>query len=365
MSGSAPSNWNVKGWCHAMFAFDCAYEFDLEAVGRILDVAPSRLGVRKYRRSVGTQSDLALRLQAHGESTNVHGFAAGPETDVTVHEFGGMTVSWRIRIDHPLEQVIELAQTLHDGQTLHALSRSVVERLLAVVRDAADRPLLDELCEDYLVFELPAGGVADSLEDPVLRSDLARLLRAESGALSEQEISSALRGPIVYRPGELCLVDWMSAMLVGQDMHEELQSLELANIELLELRVMDARLGTAVEQAYETLQRSEGMVRGFSSHRRALGDLARMSADFASLHENADKAAEAFGDDYLARVYREASERFHFGEWDAAVERKLGLLRNVFQQLADLSATRRSETLEWIIILLIAAEIGMFLAGIG
>ena len=53
--------------------------------------------------------------------------------------------------------------------------------------------------------------------------------------------------------------------------------------------------------------------------------------------------APEFGDDYLARLYRTAAARFHFDDWDTSIQRKLGVLRSVYQNLADSAAHRRSE----------------------
>ena len=65
-------------------------------------------------------------------------------------------------------------------------------------------------------------------------------------------------------------------------------------------------------------------------------------------------------DDYLARLYRTAGDRLHFNDWDASIQRKLDVLWNVYQGLADQAANRRSEVLEWIIIGLIAADIVLY-----
>lgn len=70
-----------------------------------------------------------------------------------------------------------------------------------------------------------------------------------------------------------------------------------------------------------------------------------MQADGAVLHEGIDNALKLLGDDYLARLYRTAADRFHFNDWDASIERKLGFLRQVYESLAGLAAHRRSEVL--------------------
>ncbi|MEK7705003.1 MAG: hypothetical protein AAB426_08595, partial [Myxococcota bacterium] len=60
------------------------------------------------------------------------------------------------------------------------------------------------------------------------------------------------------------------------------------------------------------------------------------------------------------------SERFHLAEWDTTIERKLETLESIHKKLSDRASTARMETLEWIIILLIAVSIAaMFIPGTG
>ena len=82
-----------------------------------------------------------------------------------------------------------------------------------------------------------------------------------------------------------------------------------------------------------------------------------LEADNAVLHDSIDNASKLLGDDYLARLYRTAAERFHFDEWDASIERKLGVLHGIYAKLEDVAGRRRAEVLEWLIIALIAVEI--------
>src|SRR5947207_2604898 len=67
------------------------------------------------------------------------------------------------------------------------------------------------------------------------------------------------------------------------------------------------------------------------------------------------------GDQYLARVYSLASRRFHLGDWDASITRKLQTIDSIYAKMADRAASRRMEILEWIIIVLIAVSIALSL----
>ena len=59
-------------------------------------------------------------------------------------------------------------------------------------------------------------------------------------------------------------------------------------------------------------------------------------------------------DQFLSRVYALASRRFHLADWDTSIARKLQTIDGIYAKMADRAASRRMETLEWIIIILIA-----------
>src|SRR5439155_1339973 len=86
-------------------------------------------------------------------------------------------------------------------------------------------------------------------------------------------------------------------------------------------------------------------------------EIGQLQVDNAVLFEGVNNALKLLGDQYLARVYRLVSDRFHLAEWDASILRKLQSLESIYQKLSDEAANRRTETLEWIVIVLIAVEI--------
>ena len=71
------------------------------------------------------------------------------------------------------------------------------------------------------------------------------------------------------------------------------------------------------------------------------------------------------GDQYLARVYRIVSQRFHLEAWDASILRKLQTLESIYGKMSDRAGTRRMEVLEWIIIILIALSLAVSLFPVG
>src|SRR5262249_49576896 len=85
--------------------------------------------------------------------------------------------------------------------------------------------------------------------------------------------------------------------------------------------------------------------------------VAQLQVDNALLFEGVNNALKLLGDQYLARVYRLASNRFHLPEWDASILRKLQTLESIYEKMSDAASSRRLEILEWIIIVLTALSV--------
>jgi hypothetical protein len=187
---------------------------------------------------------------------------------------------------------------------------------------------------------------------------VAQLLRSEPSRLSREEVADALACRISFGPDDIALIDWEAALLVDRDADDVRDVLEFANVELLEMRYLDEQLDDALGEAYEALSRqSWRRVWLPGSFRADLRRIGALQVDSAVLFEGVNNALKLLGDQYLARVYRLVSGRFHLAEWDASILRKLGALESIYQKVSDLASTRRMEVLEWIIILLIALSI--------
>ncbi len=63
------------------------------------------------------------------------------------------------------------------------------------------------------------------------------------------------------------------------------------------------------------------------------------------------------GDQYLSRVFDLARNRFHLGEWQQSIRRKLEVVGDVYDLLVQQSGGQRMETLELIVVVLITVEI--------
>jgi hypothetical protein len=278
-------------------------------------------------------------------------------------------VTYQVPLQGPLGRLVNLSEELYESDALLADARRWVERLLAVIRPAVTRAELADFVETYVIFEIAA--LAPSCSPLELYTSYARevaqILRAERAVPSDQEVSDALTHRISFSAEDVTFIDWDAALIVDREAEDVRAVLEFANVELLEMRFLDQRLDDALDESYERLSRRPfGFWQMPGSARATLRRVGQLQVENAVLFEGVNNALKLLGDQYLARVYRLVSERFHLAEWDASILRKIQTLESIYQKLADQAANRRTEVLEWIIIVLIAVEIAIpFLPRLG
>jgi hypothetical protein len=349
----------VRGTCHVYQAVDLGFAVDLTRAEQILGRDQIQQHFKKPRRAPEAQQlqRHSLRVAQSGFPVEVGAFRSEGPVEIVIWEFGAATISYSIPIDAALSDLVSLSDLLWDHAELLRDAKSRAAQLLDAIRDAVDKPQLGSRTEDYVVFELrlPDGEPVSELWT-THAATTASILRAEPGALSDQEITDALSLRCAYVRDEVVLIDWFAALLVGDDMEDEQLLLELTTTELLELRDLDEKLDQGVEAAYAVLTRHRSWLSSFSTRAEDLGLVSQLQADAAVLFEGVDNALKLLGDQYLARLYRAASERFHLPQWDAAIERKLRVLDGIYEKLATRAAARRFEVLEVVIIVLIAVS---------
>lgn len=275
--------------------------------------------------------------------------------ELLIYDFGAVSVAYTIRFEGALEPWIDLGASLSEDRDVLADARRRIEALVAAIHKSVAKYAVADPIEDYVLFEFerrPHEGGLDALV-AAHASPLARLLRAERGELSEQEIADALSTQVAFSPADLALIDWNGAVLFDDEPADVRAVLEFANVQLLELRFLDAQLDRNLDAAFLALDR-----RSFASLWRPaafgsdLDRVSRLQVDGAILFERVHNALKLLGDQYLARVYRHTSARFRLSEWNAGILRKLETLDGIYQKIQDRAEARRMEFLEWLIVIL-------------
>jgi hypothetical protein len=359
---STPDLSIARGTCYLLFAYDIARAIDLDEAERHV-VAMKQREALKHRRRAPKYFEyhpLPLRVTQDAEPIAIGNYRSGTSVDLVLYDFGAVSVVYTIALSGPFSALLTLSNDLYDAVYLLADARKHVEQLLGTIRRAVSKPNIADSVEDYAIFQVEAFTVPHAVNELCTRyaQHIAQILRAETQALSQQEVTDALAQRLSYGADDVTIVDWNATLLVDREGEDVRAVLEFANVELLELRFLDRNLDDALNRSYEALtsRRSPSLQRlgafGADRHR-----VARMQVDSAVLFEGVNNALKLLGDQYLSRVYRLVSQRFHLAEWDAGILRKLQTLESIYEKMSDQATNRRMEVLEWIIIILIAISI--------
>ena len=352
----------AQGTCYLLFAYDVARAIDLDEAERHV-VAMKQREVLKHGRRAPKYFEYQpppLRITQDITPMVIGDFRSGASVDLVLYDFGAISVTYTIALMGPLSGLLALSNELYEATSLLVDSRKHVEQLLTVIGSAVSKPNMANVVEDYAIYHIEAFTLPHDINDLCMRyaQDIAQILRAENQPLSQQEVMDALAYRLSFAVDDVTIVDWNAALLVDREGDDVRTVLEFANVELLELRYLDRSLDDALDRSYEVLAMSQRTSRlglgGFGADRH---HVARMQVDSAILFEGVNNALKLLGDQYLSRVYRLVSQRFHLAEWDAGILRKLQTLDSIHEKMSDQATTRRMEVLEWIIIILIAISI--------
>jgi hypothetical protein len=351
-----------SGTCYVLFAYDAARSINLDEAERWIQETTKRETIKHKRKapSYFEYQPPPLRIMQEIEPVNLGRYRVDPSVDLLAYDFGAVAVTYRIPLRGPLEKLQELSEELYDNDFLLADSRLRVNQLLKGIGEAVIDVGLANVVEDYVIYHIES--FVPYFDISALGStkaqSIAKILRAEGQPLSNQEVEDALTAKISFGLNDLTIVDWNAALIVDREGDDIRAVLEFANVELLEMRYLDQRLDRALDRAYEALsRRSWNLLRMFGYYSADLRRVAELQVDNALLFEGVNNTLKLLGDQYLARVYALINRRFHLGEWDSSILRKLQTLESIYEKISHQATNRRMEILEWVIIFLIALSV--------
>jgi hypothetical protein len=346
----------IAGECRVMFAFEAGFAIDLvRATARMPAAAREELPASRRLPADCDFMHKPLRVAVPRPSVCIGGWSTAAEAEATIYDFGAISIAFRVPFAGPLASLRSLASALWNNAALATEARAAVEQLVRELGEAITRPELRATAEDFVVFTVDPRSIAEPSVEALGATDLAALLRLEDGALSADSARDAVANPISYGPRDLVLVDWAAALVVDTEPAATLAVLEFANVQLVELKHLDAELDRGLDQVWAMLN-DRSLFSRFRL-RANLRRLAELELEGAALFDSVSNALKLFGDQHLARVQRAASQRFRIDDWERSIARKLSTLASLSERLEARQSQYRSELLEWIIIALIAFEI--------
>ncbi|MDI9642252.1 MAG: hypothetical protein QXQ38_01465 [Archaeoglobaceae archaeon] len=197
------------------------------------------------------------------------------------------------------------------------------------------------------------------------RKQIAGILRGEKNweKLSDREVDDTLRYYLSYSEDEAVVVDWYSALLIGGEEYvdEIVQTIEIAKIQLLELKTYDKLLDTRIDKAYGSLRGVFFRSRiGIAWLSKTYGELSRTASELAELRievvdyvHDLRNILKFTGDWYLGKLYSALSDRFRIVDWLSLVDKKLEQLHELYSMAMERVDVYRATTLEFLVLILI------------
>jgi hypothetical protein len=351
----------LRGQVVYLYAFDVANEIVTAEIEDVLSLRPVKFEVRverNYPRDVPFYRPLAIQLPPLANSL----LGRPVQVLVRIYDVGAVTVALSVPFELAgLAELMPLANPKLDaGASLDAAARDICADVCRSLAGALDGPSPPTEPEAYTVFCLSdLGGQQNALDwlDQHRRDVAGVLCDSPPDNLSSPQIEETLRSQISFDTTDLVVCYWDAALVIdlAGNFEGNLYLLELANLQLVEFRVMDQILDRYLRHAYDDLERRQWSLLGVSS--RVLHALRTFRVDLTKLADGVTNITKFVGDWYAARVYLAVRERFHLDGWRTNVERRLSQLDQLYSVVHSDINERRMLWLEVIIVVMFAIDL--------
>ena len=359
----------AEGHVTALRLFDLAYTIDL-AVAETLWAQRAGQGARSRLTSTPpravTFGEAPLRLTLPPIAIRLGDLEIEAQVAARLYAFGVATIAIRVPAaglawSEYTARVNAVAKTLNAEAPAWS---ETLARICDAVGPSLTRPNRSGLVEDYLVATVHAFDTPLQTADLGRTIDLVPLLSGETRPLAESARADLLARRFSYYTDDLVVLTWDRAFIYEPRRETDVADvIEVANAQFLQMRYYDELLDAELPRMYDMV---EVATRRHTLGPRRFAKLARrlytLVAEVTELTEKVDNALQVTGDVYLARVYAAALDLFRVKSVQAAVDRKLSIIRDTYAALYDEAASSRGSQMEAAIVILIVIEVILAIA---
>jgi hypothetical protein len=348
--------------------FDVAYEIDLKQAESLWSQRSQGASMRS--RLVGTPAKAVsfgvppLKLDLGPVTLQLADQEVSAFASVRLYDFGIAALALRLPVlSVGWDQFSRLANDACQAIGLTSTSLiwdGLLERLQSSIAESWVRPTAVPIQEDYLIAVVEAFDKPVTAQALLEQLDLVPLLSGRDRPLSERSRRDLLGHHFSYFTDDLAVVTWDRAFLYEPQRETDVADvLEIANAQLLEMRVYDEMLDAELPKMRAMIETARRRTDLFASRRyaRLARRLHGVVAEVSELTERVDNALQVTEDVYLARVYAAAMDLFRVPNVTAAVDRKLSIVRDTYMALHSEAAGSRAELMEMAVLLLILLEV--------
>lgn len=352
-----------QGWLHAYRMFDVADEIDLEKAIALSKQAATRLKLSREGSQYIEMPNPPVAFLLGNRPVALKSGTYSAELIARLFDHGAVSIQMRLPLPPgtALGALAAITDDLYDSLAIDQLARAEAEALAKGLSDAFQKPHFWDSAESYHVLFVEKLRSQPTAEEILQRENLARIILGETGAksLSDHEQWDVTKHAFSYFCDDLAVIDWNSAFVYEPSGSRDIPDiLEIATAQLLELRYYDDVLGRELTRLYDEIEKKRPFGSFFRSPYGALRrEVMVLMLEIAEFTERVENSLKVIGDFYLARIYRSAVRRFRIPTWQASVDRKESLVRQIYDLLNGEIEHWRMFVLEFTIVLLILFEI--------
>jgi hypothetical protein len=275
--------------------------------------------------------------------------------DTIIREVAGRRIIFDLKIFEDSNLIIE-AQTplnLNNTGSISTLKNTLFEECRRLAEEFNPSAFFEEY--NFFCVKDYKGTIDSYLSEH--GETIAAMLKDEPIKLAQKEIDDTLATNIRYGREDITIVDWDGAFLIDAsgEFKETIAVLELANIQLLNFRILDKKLAEKID-----LLKQHGEPVDLGSFFRIspfMKNVIKIRSQSVLELENIESALTLYGDWYSGKLYNLASKKFHLNTWRMQVDAKLHVLGDIYEMVEHVMTERFNLVLEFLIVVLIVLEI--------
>lgn len=344
-----------SGNIYIFHAFDVGDDINLEKIETAPQIKKVPLSLAKYFKNYHIPMGIEL---------------PDPEKSPTcvsskIHNFGAVSLTYKIPFHDTLENLRRDINAL-DFQYYEKSTRDI-KAIFNQIKDYIAKAHFYQTRASYIVIQInPQTEISISAIKDQFGGLIASTLRFETENLAEYQKNEILESAIGYFRGDLIIVDNYATFMYDDEYAELLDFFEFANIQQLELRYFDRVLDVQLNSIYEG---KLGRI-PVSSYFPFIGVLApdplaflgKLKADISVITERLEGSIKLAGEPYYAELYQVLSTKLDIPNWNASINRKLEIIKDVQSVYQHKTEAIREHILSILVVILIFIEIvlGLF-----
>ena len=245
------------------------------------------------------------------------------------------------------------------------LKRSLISECRKILGEFSCDPQFDE---EYSVYCISAYHGDPEVYLSLYGDKIAAFLKNERIALDEEEVKATLSSYLKYGKDDVTIVDWDGAFIFDSagDFDSNIELFEIANLQLLKLRILDNDLDDRLEKTLKMMGVSKRLPFIRSGEvRRTVKEIIEIRTQSILESEAVERNIKLIGDWYSAKLYSLISRKFHLDSWKAEIKEKLDTLEDIYTMATENFSVSYRATLEFIILggwfILLLLYVGEFL----